>query len=67
MLPPLLLPCRLLRPGNPNSLLINSLLIISQLARSTHAHYDALAGERRGVALAGSRAAAIFNAWLRSS
>ena len=35
---------RLLRPANPNTLLINSLLVISQLARSTHAHYDALAG-----------------------
>lgn len=33
---------KLLRPDNPSSLLINSLLIISQLARSTHAHYDAL-------------------------
>lgn len=37
--------CRLLRPANPTSLLINSLLVISQLARSTHAHYDALAGK----------------------
>lgn len=36
--------CRLLRPANPTGLLINSLLVISQLARSTHAHYDALAG-----------------------
>lgn len=45
--------CRLLRPSNPNSLLINSLLVISQLARSTHAHYDALAGvaRRKGVLL----------------
>ena len=41
--------CRLLRPANPSGLLINSLLVISQLARSTHAHYDALAG---GVCLA---------------
>ncbi|KAL4423876.1 hypothetical protein ABPG75_001177 [Micractinium tetrahymenae] len=37
---------KLLRPSNPNSLLINSLLVISQLARSTHAHYDALAASQ---------------------
>lgn len=41
---PFLPPRRLLRPANPTGLLINSLLVISQLARSTHAHYDALAG-----------------------
>lgn len=38
--------CRLLSPANPTQVLISGLLIISQLARSTDAHYDALAGCR---------------------
>ncbi|KAI3432453.1 hypothetical protein D9Q98_004003 [Chlorella vulgaris] len=37
---------KLLQPGNHSALLINALLVISQLARSTHAHYDALAASQ---------------------
>ncbi len=37
---------RLLNPTNPTPVLISALLIISQLARSTDAYYDALAGCR---------------------
>lgn len=35
--------CRLLAPRNPTPVLISSLLVISQLARSTHAHHGAVA------------------------
>jgi hypothetical protein len=45
-LPPSLFAARrLLQPSNPAPLLINALLVISQLARSSHTHYDALAGK----------------------
>ncbi|GAB4815111.1 hypothetical protein N2152v2_002157 [Parachlorella kessleri] len=37
---------RLLNPTNPTPVVISALLIISQLARSTDAYYDALAGCR---------------------
>ena len=42
-LPPLPPLARLLAPRNPTPVLISSLLVISQLARSTHAHHGAVA------------------------